>query len=88
MTQTLTAPAKKQVRPAMEHVTATYQGKTRPGYRNGGRYRVVLHRCAGHVFRDGMWRPDDRVQIYRPDADTPGYIMYPSMEDLQKDFAI
>lgn len=76
---------------AFNVATATYNGEDRKPYKNGGRYNIIVHRCAGHRFHNGTWMPDTRVQVYletfHPGRDS-GHIMYPSMEDLQKDFAI
>src|SRR5690242_11978165 len=76
---------------AFQVLTASYHGKDRKPYKNGGRYNIIVHRCAGHRFHNGTWMPDTRVQVYletfHPGRDS-GHIMYPSMEDLQKDFAI
>lgn len=87
------------VKPAIERVTAVYKGTPRAAYRSGCKYHIVLHRCAGHRFdRDtGEWVKDHRVQVYRDFGNAPqeitrekdpGYIMYPSIDDAKKDFAL
>lgn len=87
----LTREHSREKRSAFRVVTAAYHGEDRKPYKNGWRYNIIVHRCAGHRFHNGSWMPDNRVQVYletfHPGRDS-GHIMYPSMEDLKKDFAI
>jgi hypothetical protein len=84
--------AKRRVtRITNQRVTAMYKGTPRPPYKSGAFYPVVIHTVGGHRFLNGEWVEDKRVQVYLQDYDPQkesGHIMYPSMEDLQKDFAI
>ena len=97
MTQTVTVHTvgskvtRRETRITNQRVTAEYRGHDRPAYAHGGRYPVVIHPVKGHRFLNGEWVPDERVQVYLQEYDPQkdsGHIMYPSMEDLQKDFAI
>jgi hypothetical protein len=84
---TLTATTeRKAVQPAIHHATATYRGKPREGYRRGVRYNVVFHRCAGSRYLHGRWVKDERVQVYRLEKGPT--IMYESIEEAKKDFAM
>jgi hypothetical protein len=84
---TLTATTeRKAVHPASPQATATDRGKPREGYRRGVRYNVVFHRCAGSRYLHGRWVKDERVQVYRLEKGPT--IMYESIEEAKKDFAM
>lgn len=78
-------------RHVMQRVTAEYRGHDRPAYKHGARYNIVLNPVGGHRFLNGEWVPDIRVQVYLQDYDPKrdgGHIMYDSLEEAKKDFAL